>query len=89
MKQLAKICLNSLWGKFAQRSTLDSYEYITEWRRLLLHINDNKIKTNSWHIINENCVELRFTEDINYNIEAEYISEITGAFTTSNARVRL
>jgi hypothetical protein len=70
MKQLAKICLNSLWGKFAQRSTLDSYEYITEWRRLLLQINDNTKKTNSWHIINENCVELRFTENINYNMEA-------------------
>ena len=36
VKQLAKICLNSLWGKFGQRSTLDSYEFITEWNRLLL-----------------------------------------------------
>ena len=58
-------------------------------RKLLLQINDPNIKTNSWYIINENCVELRFTENIDYNIEAEYISEITGAFTTSNARVRL
>ena len=24
MKMLAKICLNSLWGKFGQRTTLDS-----------------------------------------------------------------
>jgi hypothetical protein len=89
MKQLAKICLNSLWGKFGQRSTLDSYEYVNEWNRLLLNITNSKIKTNSWHIINDNCVELRYTEDMDYHIEAEYISEITAVFTTANARVRL
>ena len=53
MKQLAKICLNSLWGKFGQRTTLDSYEYITDWNRMLLQINNDNVKTNSWHIINE------------------------------------
>ena len=71
MKQLAKICLNSLWGKFGQRSTLDSYEFITDWRRLLLQLNNNNIKTNQWHIINEDCVELRFSDNIDYNIEAD------------------
>ena len=89
MKQLAKICLNSLWGKFGQRSTLDSYEFITECNRLLLQLNNNTIKTNQLHIINEQCVELRFSDDIDYNIEADYISEVTAVFTTANARLRL
>ena len=26
MKQIAKLCLNSLWGKFGQRSGMDSFE---------------------------------------------------------------
>ena len=89
LRQLAKICLNSLWGKFGQRSTLDSYEYISEYNRLLLHLLNDKIKTNSWHIINDSCVEVRYTEDSDYHIEAEYISEITACFTTANARIRL
>ena len=89
MKQVAKICLNSLWGKFGQRSTLDSYEYITDWNRLLLQLSNNQIKTNTWHIINSECVELRYEEDNDYNIEAEYISEVTAVFTTANARCRL
>ena len=89
MKQLAKICLNSLWGKFGQRTTLDSYEYFNEWNRLLLNLTNDKIQTNSWHIINDSLVELRYTEDIDYHIEAEYISEITAVFTTANARIRL
>jgi hypothetical protein len=89
MKQVAKICLNSLWGKFGQRSTLDSYEYITEWNRLLLQLTNEKVKTNTWHIINEQCVELRYSDDIDYDVEADYISEVTAVFTTANARVRL
>jgi hypothetical protein len=39
MKQVAKICLNSLWGKFGQRSTLDSYEYIETWDKTSTSIN--------------------------------------------------
>ena len=89
MKQLAKICLNSLWGKFAQRPVLDSYEYINNKIKLLRQLLDEKVKTNSWHIINENCVELRYQDDIDYNVEEEYISDITGVFTTANARIRL
>jgi len=32
---------------------------------------------------------LRYNDDINYDIEPEYGSEITAAFTTANARIRL
>jgi hypothetical protein len=28
LRQVAKICLNSLWGKFGQRDNLDSYDFI-------------------------------------------------------------
>ncbi len=89
MKQLAKICLNSLWGKFAQRPVLDSYEYMNNGNKLLSRLLDEKVNTTSWHIIKENCVELRYQDDIDYNIEEEYISDITGVFTTANARIRL
>jgi len=89
MKQLAKICLNSLWGKFGQRSCLDSYEYITEWNRMLLQLGDKKTNTKSWHIINNSCVELRYNDIDDYTVESEFISEITATFTTANARIRL
>jgi hypothetical protein len=88
-KQLAKICLNSLWGNFGQRAALDSFEYITEWNRMLLQLGDKTINTKSWRIINNSCVELRYNEDNDQTVEAEYISEITATFTTANARLRL
>jgi hypothetical protein len=89
LRAVAKLCLNSLWGKFGQRCTLDSYEYISEWSNMLLQLNNEHININSWHILNDNCVEIRFKEKQDYTVEAEYISEITAVFTTANARVRL
>jgi hypothetical protein len=90
MKQLANMCLNSLWGNVGQRNTLDSFGYMTDWDRLILQLDNNsKIKTNEWHSINEQCVELRFSDDTDYNIEADYISGIANLFTTANTRLRL
>ena len=35
MKALSKLCLNSLWGNFGQRSQLESYDYFSQWNKLL------------------------------------------------------
>ena len=80
LRAVAKLCLNSLWGKFGQRCTLDSYEQISEWSNMLLQLNNEHININSWHILHDKCVELRFTEKQDYTVEAEYISEITAVY---------
>ena len=89
MKALAKLCLNSLWGKFGQRVCLDEYEFINDYNRLLCKLSNDKINTKTIHIINNNCVELRYNKQFDYEEEPEFGSEITAAFTTSNARIRL
>ena len=61
-----------------------------DYNTLIKHfINNNKIIPQTWNIINEDCVELRYTEDVDMIIESDYISEITAVFTTANARIRL
>ena len=62
MKALAKLCLNSLWGKFGQRVCLDEYEFINDYNRLLCKLSNDKINTKTIHIINHNCVELRYNK---------------------------
>jgi len=89
LRQLAKICLNSLWGKFGQRSILGNYDFYYDYKKLISKMHDNTIKGMKWHIVNGNCVELRYEENNDISIEADYISEITAVFTTSNARMRL
>ena len=89
LRQLAKICLNSVWGKFAQRSTLSSYDFVQEYPQLIAKLNDPTTKSKNWHIINKDCVELRYEALADYTTEADYVSEITAVFTTANARMRL
>jgi hypothetical protein len=90
LRQIAKICLNSLWGKFGQRCGMDDYKFFYDYNTLIKYfINNNKIIPQTWNIISPQCVELRYTDDVETIIENDYISEITAAFTTANARVRL
>ena len=88
-RMVSKICLNSLWGKFCQNPTLDNYEFITNYESFLKKVLDPKIETKSFDIINDNCIEHRFVESREHQIEPEHISEITAIFTTANARLRL
>jgi hypothetical protein len=90
LRQVAKICLNSLWGKFGQRCGMDDYTFFYDYNSMIKHfINNDKVLPQTWNIINDKCVELRYTEDTDMVIESDYISEITAVFTTANARVRL
>lgn len=57
LRQVAKICLNSLWGKFGQRTNLSSYDFINEYTVFVRNLHDPKIECESWNVINENCVE--------------------------------
>lgn len=89
LEQLAKICFHSLCGKFAQRSTLSSYHCVKDYPQLIQKLNDPATKSKNWHVIIEDCVELRYEALAYYTIEADYISELTAVFTNANARMRL
>ena len=69
---------------------MDNYAFYHEYNKMVrCFVNDNKIRPQTWNIIDENCVELRYIEDQEMTVESDYISEITAVFTTANARVRL
>ena len=59
MKQIAKLCLKSLWGKFGQRSGMDSFECYGEndQRRFTQKILDSRYNVEEWETISANCVE--------------------------------
>ena len=80
-----------MWGKLGQRSGMDSFDYYGEndQRRFTENILDSRYDIKEWHIINPNCVELKYSDTDDSDIEATYISEITAASTTANARMGL
>ena len=52
LRQVAKICLNSLWGKFGQRCGMDDYDFFFDYNTLIQHFVDNdKIVPQTWNIM--------------------------------------
>ena len=79
-----------MWGKFGQNGDKNDYDFHFTHQSLVQQlINNNKIVPQDWFIINDTCVELRSKYKEDTTIDPEFVSEITAAFTTANARVRL
>jgi hypothetical protein len=88
-RALAKLCLNSLWGKFGQRKNLSKTEMITDPKRYYEILLDEELKDIKIRDVTDEMIEITYkfkdvfvTNDFNTN---EYIA----AFTTANARMRL
>ena len=89
LRFIAKICLNSLWGKFGQRNNMKQTEYVMEIEDFYRIILDDTIKDLNMNFLNDDCVEMTYKmkdkfEKNNFNTNV-YIA----AFTTSSARIRL
>jgi len=89
MRAIAKLCLNSLWGKFGQRINL-GHSVIVSQKEQFFKIIENKQHTNiQFTELNENCME------VSYEIKDEFVNNDystnigVAAFTTSSARLRL
>ncbi len=65
-----KKCLNSLWGKFAQSTDAANYEYHSSYHELVKKVMCDSVIVNDWHIINENCIEMRY-----HNSETSKVGE--------------
>ena len=69
---------------------MDDYAFYADYNRLINALaNNSTIKAQTWYVLDSECVELRYAEKEECVVESDYISEITAAFTTANARVRL
>ena len=58
LRSIAKLCLNSLWGKFGQRNNMSQTKYVTdvsEFYRILL---DDKLDNKNFQFINDDMVQM-------------------------------
>ena len=89
LRFIAKICLNSLWGKFGQNVKVKHSEYIDSERAFYRLILDDKIDQISLSFLNDTMVYA------NYEMRDEFIRTnyntnlYIACFTTSWARLRL
>ena len=88
-RAVAKICLNSLWGKFGQRQNIAQTEYVSDverWYQLLL---DDRLDVSNTIFINDNMVQVNFKYKDQYVQDTFSTNVYIAAFTTSNVRLRL
>ncbi|XP_072400522.1 uncharacterized protein [Diabrotica undecimpunctata] len=88
-RAVAKICLNSLWGKFGQRMNMKQTEYVVDIKRWYEVLMNDKINLTNVTFINDNIAQ------VSYDFKDVFVEDPTSTnifvalFTTSNARLRL
>lgn len=88
-RAVAKICLNSLWGKFGQRQNIGSTEYVTDVKRFYEILLDGKLDNIHINELNENMLQINYKNKDCY-VENDFNTNVfIAAFTTANARLRL
>jgi len=91
MKLLAKICLNSLWGKFGQNDELPTTNYIKNdaWFKLLKRHINNEVELKNEVLIDEDTLYVSYIEKIEAKTSLMTTNIALAGFTTANARLRL
>ncbi|XP_022777519.1 uncharacterized protein LOC111318937 [Stylophora pistillata] len=88
-RAIAKMCLNSLWGKFGQRNNMKETVYATEPAEFYRILLDDSINDLNIQFINGEMVEM------SYNLKDQFVDNsgdtniFVAAFTTSHARMMM
>ena len=89
LRSISKLCLNSLWGKFGQRSNMSQTKYVTEVSEFYEILLDDKLDDINFQFINDNMVQMT------YNFKDQFVDNhnstnvFIACFTTSHARLML
>ena len=89
MRQISKLCLNSLWGKFGQRLNLTQTEYVVEPKEFYSILLDDTVDDLHIQFLTDDMVQM------NFNLKNKLVDNhnntniFVAAFTTSHAREML
>ena len=89
LRSIAKLCLNSLWGKFSQRNNMSQTKYVTDVSEFYEILLDDKLDNKNFQFINDDMVQMT------YNFKDQFVDNSTNTniyiacFTTSHARLML
>ena len=64
LRSISKLCLNSLLGKFGQRSNMSQTKYVTEVSEFYEILLDDKLDNTNFQFINDDMVQMTFQRPI-------------------------
>ena len=89
LRSLAKLMLNSFWGKFGQRSNMTQLEHINEPAHYFDLLTSESQEVTDINFINNEMVEMRWKYMEDFVQSNPRTNVIIAAYTTSQARLKL
>ena len=89
LRSVAKLCLNSLWGKFGQRENMCQTEVITDPQRLFELLTSPEIDVNSLLPVNDETIYVNWCYKDEALEPSPLVSVVVAAYTTALARLKL
>ena len=89
LRSLSKICLNSFWGKLAQKNNKMKCKLISSTADLEKLKNNSELSINRLHIVNEDILVVEYNNAEGFEEDSKATNEIIAAFTTCYGRLEL
>ena len=89
LRSIAKICLNSFWGRFGIRNNMSQTKYVTEVSEFYEILLDNKLDNTNFQFINDDMVQMTYNVKYQFVDNSKNTNVYIACFTTSHARLML
>ena len=89
LRSLAKLMLNSFWGKFGQRSNLPQTSYISDPEEFFDMMTSDEQQIKNVRYINDEAVQLDWVHNDDFIAAAPRTNVVIAAYTTAQARLKL
>ena len=89
LRSISKLCLNSLWSKFGQRSNMAQTKYVTEASEFYELLLDDKLDNLNIQFINDDIVQMTYNFKDQSVDNSKNTNIYVACFTTSHARLIL
>ena len=89
LRALAKLMLNSFWGKFGQRSNMPRIKYISEPVEYFDMLTNDQILVMGMNFVSDEMVEMRYQYKEEFVEESGRTNVVIAANTTAQARLKL
>ncbi|XP_072051701.1 uncharacterized protein [Amphiura filiformis] len=89
MRSLAKLCLNSMWGKFAQRSNMSQTVILDDPSEVYKLLTSDSVTVDNIRLINDEVIEVTYREEGDFARINPNTNVVIAAFTTCHARLKL
>ena len=89
MCSLAKLMLNSFWGKFGQRTNLTQTSYVSEPKTFFDFMTSDQQDIKNVRFVNDECVQVDWSYLEDFVEPSSRTNVVIAAYTTAQARLKL